>query len=372
MNNRESPKIKFSHKFHVKDSGLSCTDCHASAPTSKMASDNLAAQHENCQTCHADQVEKTCTFCHTSDNVDTYVFPMPEREVRFSHESHVTGQKVECQTCHKDVEASEKLEDVRIPAMTTCTTCHNETKASNACETCHTNFASLRPREHDRTNFVSEHKRLARISDASCMNCHTQETCIDCHNGVGLTQTTRTGKDPVSPRFPRVEAIDRGQGMVLSKVHDLNFRFTHGMAATQKKQECQTCHREQVFCTTCHQAGGNVNQNAFKPATHSSPNWKTIGPGSGGGGHAQLARRDIESCASCHDVQGGDPTCLTCHMDSDGIKGTDPKTHTRSFMSDVNGQWHSDASYSCYLCHTDINARPNGTRGQKFCGYCHN
>ncbi len=369
----QKSSIKFSHKFHVKDSGISCADCHNSASTSKLSSDNLSAKHENCQSCHEEQVTNTCTYCHTSEDVGTYVFEQPGRELKFSHEFHIAEQKIECQTCHKDVEASEQLESVKLPAMATCNTCHNDLKVTNACETCHTNFASLRPREHDRTDFIKEHKRIARVNDSKCMNCHTQETCQDCHNGVGLTGTQKSGKDLVSPRAPRLTAIDRGQGMFLAKVHDLNFRFTHGLAAQQKKQECQSCHKEQIFCATCHAAGGNVNQAAFKPLSHSKQFgiFVTVGVGSGGGGHATLARRDIESCASCHDVQGGDPTCLTCHTDSDGLKGTDPKTHTRGFMADVNGEWHSDPGSSCFMCHNDVNARPSGTRGQKFCGYCH-
>ena len=367
-------KIKFSHKFHVKETGISCTDCHGAAPTSKLASDKLFAKHENCQSCHEEQVEKNCNFCHIGEDPLSYVSEKQVRELRFSHETHVGGEKLECQTCHTDVETSEQLETLRIPEMATCNTCHNDVKATNSCETCHTNLAALRPREHDRTNFVKEHKRIARISDSKCMSCHTQETCIDCHNGAGLTGTEKSGKDLISPRSPRITAIDRGQGMSLTKVHDLNWRFTHGLAAQQKKQDCQTCHKEQVFCATCHAAGGNVNQSAFKPLTHSKQfgTFVTIGVGSGGGGHATLARRDIESCASCHDVQGGDPICLTCHTDSDGLKGTDPRTHARGFMEGVNGEWHSDPGSSCFMCHNDANARPSGTKGQRFCGYCHN
>ena len=68
----------------------------------------------------------------------------------------------------------------------------------------------------------------------------------------------------------------------------------------------------------------------------SNPDFTTIGVGTGGGEHATLARRDIERCISCHDVQGADPTCITCHLDSDGIKGTNPKTHPAGFMKGEN------------------------------------
>jgi len=86
-----------------------------------------------------------------------------------------------------------------------------------------------------------------------------------------------------------------------------------------------------------------------------------------------LARRDIENCSSCHDVQGADQNCILCHVDNDGVKGTNPKTHARNFGRDFDkGDWHSDRGSVCYSCHTDANARPGGIKGVGFCGYCHN
>jgi hypothetical protein len=159
--------------------------------------------------------------------------------------------------------------------------------------------------------------------------------------------------------------------MRLTKVHDLNFKFTHGIAAKGKALECQTCHSNEQFCSTCHEAGGNVNQGVFKPASHTTAGFVTLGVGSGGGEHARLAKRDIESCAGCHSTEGTDAVCITCHTDVDGIKGTDPKTHDRGFQSNNHGVWHTDPGANCYMCHTDVNARPSGIKGQKFCGYCH-
>ena len=117
-----------------------------------------------------------------------------------------------------------------------------------------------------------------------------------------------------------------------------------------------------------------MNQDAFKPASHSQAGFLPIAPhavGSGGGEHARLARRDIEACAACHGSEGADPVCITCHNDPDGIKGNDPRTHDPGFMSGNHGSWHDDPGATCYMCHTDSNARPGGVRGQKFCGYCH-
>jgi hypothetical protein len=105
------------------------------------------------------------------------------------------------------------------------------------------------------------------------------------------------------------------------------------------------------------------------PASHLLPDFTTIGVGSGGGQHAILAKREIESCVSCHDIQGGDPTCIVCHLDSDGIRGTNPKTHSSNFMRDVDGDWHETKSSVCYNCHTSAITATQQSDG--FCNYCH-
>lgn len=364
--------IKFSHAYHIKEVGVACVDCHDAAPTSRLSADNLLSKKANCESCHEEQLANNCTFCHTSDNPETYVaFLSPIRELRFNHDLHVNGQSMQCETCHTGMDQMTLATEKSLPPMATCNTCHNDLAASNACETCHTDFAALRPAGHDRTTFVTEHKFLARMQDATCMSCHTEESCQDCHSNPDLVQTGLEKRDLVSPRATRITANDRAQGMVLKKVHDLNFRFTHGVVASAKAGECATCHSTEQFCSTCHMAGGNITQAQFRPLTHQQPNFTTLGFGSGGGLHATLARRDIESCASCHDAQGADPTCITCHMDSDGLKNTDPRTHSRGFMRDVKGDWHSDPGSSCYVCHSDGNARVGGVSGIGFCGYCH-
>ncbi len=365
-------QVKFSHQFHVAEAGIACADCHGEASKSTKASDNLLAKMEACRSCHDDQMKSNCTYCHVSADTTTYTATAnPVRALIFSHKQHAVDQKVSCETCHQVLDKADAPTGTLVPPMSTCNTCHNDVKATNACEKCHTDLAALRPQDHNSTDFVHEHKRLARLSDAKCGSCHTQESCVDCHNGVDVIKVDVPGKDLMSPHSPRLTAIDRGQGMVLSKVHDLNFKFTHGIAAKAKTLECQTCHDDSKFCSTCHAAGGDVNQASFKPASHSVPGFTTVGVGSGGGEHARLARRDIESCAACHNNEGADPVCITCHTDLDGIKGTDPKTHDPGFMMDTHGNWHSDPGAVCYMCHIDANAHPGGIKGQMFCGYCH-
>jgi hypothetical protein len=153
-------------------------------------------------------------------------------------------------------------------------------------------------------------------------------------------------------------------------VHNLNYLYTHGLDANQKSFECKTCHDPVDFCASCHQNGGNL-VTGIAPKSHLQPQFTTVGVNSGGGLHASLAKRDIESCESCHSIEGGDPTCVKCHYDNNGVKGTHPRTHENGFMSSERGIWHNTKGAVCFTCHTDPNARPDGKAGIGFCGYCH-
>ncbi len=366
-----SPALRFSHRLHTEDMGMACTDCHGAVQESTLATDVFRPDHTTCESCHEAQLNEDCTTCHVSDPLD-YVVPVREdRGLVFSHASHLE-MGAECETCHGNVGSLEEAMPVPLPAMATCNTCHNAVDAPNTCESCHLNLALLRPEEHNMTDFLRQHRQVALRADANCSSCHTEETCQECHNGSELIGVTVPGSDLQVPSGPREFAIARGQGQNKLKVHDAGFRFTHGVAAQQKTMECQTCHESQEFCSTCHLAGGNINQGAFRPFSHSRPNFATVGVGSGGGLHAREARRDIESCASCHDVQAADPTCVLCHVDNDGIRGTNPRTHEPGFMRGEKGDWHEDQGANCYICHVDPNARPGGVKSLTFCGYCHN
>ena len=369
--NGDSQKLKFSHAFHVGEAGIACEDCHKAAKTSTLSSDNLHSTHENCISCHEDQVKNTCGYCHVHPDSIEPAKPR-EQKITFSHAKHVAMQGVECKTCHTGMEQATLATPANMPAMATCTSCHNDAKATKACEACHTSFTNLVPPDHLVADFKKDHKKLTRLGalDVSCSTCHTQTFCADCHGGAALIQIGKGGlmTEP-SPRSS--SPTDGPQQMNLQMVHSMNYKFTHGIDAKDKSADCYSCHSSQTFCAPCHNTGDNVSSKAFKPAWHLGAGFTTLGVGSGGGRHAEMARRDIESCASCHDTQGGDPTCITCHMDADGIRGTDPKTHPAGFMRSEHGPWHTNPGAVCYNCHTDYNAHPGGTKGRNFCGYCH-
>lgn len=367
--NDDAQRIKFSHAFHVGEAGVPCDSCHA-ARVSKFASDNLRSTHANCTTCHEEQINNTCDYCHkVPDSIE--LAPAPARDINFSHEQHLTMKDVDCQTCHMGLDKVDYATAKNMPTMATCNSCHNNVKATNACENCHTGFVNLIPSDHLVASFKKDHKKMTRIGalDVSCATCHEQNFCADCHAGPGLVQFGKG--DLMSDPSPRGSTSDSPKQMALQMVHSLNYRFTHGMDAKSKAADCYSCHSAQNFCAECHTTGGNITGRAFKPAWHLGAGFTTLGVGSGGGRHAEFAKRDIESCVSCHDAQGSDPTCITCHSDADGIRGTDPKTHPAGFMRGEHGSWHTDTGATCYNCHTDFNAHPGGVKGRNFCGYCH-
>jgi hypothetical protein len=282
------PQVKFNHRFHVAEAGLECSACHGAAAKSRSASDNLHPAHEQCQSCHEEQITSACGYCHTNPDL-------------------------KCQTCHEGIAQDTSAAAERLPAMAVCATCHNNVRAANRCEKCHTNLAQLLPNDHLRSDFRRVHGEEIRVGamTVECATCHTESFCQECHGPVDLKAFSRKGLD-ADPR-PRTSPKDQSAQTVLQRVHDLNYRLTHGVDARARQSECASCHDTREFCVECHQAGGNINQSKFKPASHSLPGFTTFGKGSGGGVHAREAERDMESCVGCHDVPGQDPICLTCH-----------------------------------------------------------
>ena len=362
--------IKFSHKFHKEITD--CASCHTAVAESTSLTTRLLPEKAVCATCHDVEDEKNCTQCHYTDKFEPLL--QKKASMIFNHKFHLTDQKLQCESCHKglsDVDYSFESPSFK-PAMTVCSDCHNNnTVATNNCESCHISTVELVPQDHKQVSFLKNHKFAASKEDSQCQMCHTNTFCESCHVSTTMITEKNNEHDFYTPYSPH-KFIDNTKQQNLTRVHDLNYIYTHGIDLKGKTTECQTCHQTESFCAECHDSKArDFNLAGNVPTTHRDPNFVTIGVGTGGGKHAILAKRDIEECSSCHDIQGADQNCIMCHVDNDGIKGTNPKTHQRSFRSDLEGDWHTDRGSVCYSCHTDANARPDGTKGIGFCGYCH-
>ncbi|GAB4299112.1 MAG: hypothetical protein Kow0098_25270 [Ignavibacteriaceae bacterium] len=361
-------RIIFSHSLHSEL--IDCASCHMRVEESTSLKDDLLPDHESCSSCHNVDNDEECSTCHPDDTYEPLI--QKESDLIFNHKTHLTDQKLECFTCHSGFEKIDYSWQAEHPnpVMETCYLCHNDkTVASNACESCHISVAGLIPQTHKSADFMDTHKFAAVSMDANCVMCHDNSSCQECHVSTTIITESNTADDFYQPYSPS-NYTDGIRQQQISRVHELNYRFTHGIDAKGRTSECQSCHQTETFCSSCHSSEErDFAMTGILPASHLNPNFTTIGVGTGGGEHSVLARRDLESCVSCHDVQGADPTCITCHLDSDGIKGTNPKTHSAGFMRDEKGDWHDTEASVCYNCHT--NASPSTPPGISFCGYCH-
>ena len=363
--------IKFSHSFHLENATDKCEDCHTKVAGSTTLGENLLPVMDDCAQCHDTEDDNNCSQCHYEDVYEPLVTKKPG--VFFNHKFHIEKENAGCADCHKGIEKVDYAFESKnyLPPMSKCNNCHNnESVATNACESCHLSTANLLPETHKTADFVVTHKFDAEAPDANCSMCHTDNSCEDCHVATSKITEDNSRTNFYAPYSPH-NFTDGLKQQKIERVHGLNYIFTHGIDAQSGATECRTCHNTQTFCVACHNSEeGDFSAGGIAPASHRQPNFTTIGVGTGGGAHAVLARRDIESCVACHDVEGGDPVCIMCHIDNDGIKGTNPKTHAAGFMHDVYGDWHESDGSVCYTCHTTASAS-TGVAGVGFCGYCH-
>ncbi|MFC1563452.1 cytochrome c3 family protein [candidate division KSB1 bacterium] len=358
--------IKFSHQNHIDNIGADCTSCHTGIEESSEASDNNLAHKEDCFTCHdGDAAPDDCELCHyDADNAVN--FPNPVREVMFSHKNHferIGEVDAACEQCHPGLGSVDYSTPENMPDMNTCVECHNNSDAGRYCESCHTKLETLRPKSHF-VNWFQRHDDAVRSTSEDCALCHSFNYCQECHDGAALSGVTGQVGDSYSSYAPQSWGVNN---MVLTRNHDLNYRYTHALEAKSKLENCQLCHDNETFCVDCHDTF--MGDGTGKPSWHGGANWGALAlaRGSGGGRHAQMAKRDISVCASCHDANGDDPVCLACHMDRAPGKNNDLRTHTKNLYRGVQGPWHNDKSYVCFTCH--INAEPQNPVG--FCSYCH-
>ena len=303
--------LKFSHQKHAAEE-IDCGDCHEGIEESKgLASSRHIPTKETCQGCH-DEVEdkKACGKCHLGDDRKVSL-RRPERKLRFSHAAHAGRDKAGCKGCHADAALSTVPGQNLVPDMASCANrCHKADLEQQRCGKCHVDLERfpIKPVAalgHS-GDFIKRHGPLAK-DPARCATCHDQTQCADCHG--------RTAAMPLSIKFP--ERVDA------RFIHRGDYVARHGRDAKRDTTTCRKCHGA-PHCTSCHEDQGlsKTAGAAVKSATH-GPQWMTPGTA---GFHGRKARREINTCASCHD-RGTASNCVTCHKV--GALGGSP--HPRRF-----------------------------------------
>ncbi|MBT3342428.1 MAG: cytochrome c3 family protein [Gemmatimonadetes bacterium] len=349
---RVAAQPPFPHQYHVEEEGIECADCHEGVEESRAASDHLLPEPDMCLDCHEEGDVR----------LD---YPVAERSIYFDHARHTQELELECTTCHTGLFDEAVRSTGYLPVMDDCMACHNGGAAPRDCESCHVeDRAVLQPDTHT-ADWAELHGPEASFADASCVPCHAVTDCEDCHAGGQLSELADLGAARQSPFAP---LLDGSAVNAINAVHGLNFRYLHGIEARGKSSDCLTCHEIDTgdFCAECHNPAGDEG---LRPIWHGGADWGALAGaiGSGGGRHAEMARRDMENCAVCHDARGDDPTCLQCHIDRTPGLGNDPSTHSRDFADEIGeGDFHDDDTAVCYTCHVAA-----AQAGDQFCGYCH-
>ncbi|MDH3937015.1 MAG: hypothetical protein OEV68_06755, partial [candidate division Zixibacteria bacterium] len=78
----------------------------------------------------------TCGIVWAAGIVPEARLVVPESDLLFSHDLHVTDQEIECADCHIDIESSQQAGDKNLPTMDECSACHDVEDEEN-CYQCH-------------------------------------------------------------------------------------------------------------------------------------------------------------------------------------------------------------------------------------------
>ena len=328
MNGGGGLQINPNHAGHIK-AGLDCLTCHeAIFDVTALGQPGVFPKEAKCLTCH--QKEKDagkCNMCHLREKPG----PLVRREptLIFNHAKHLEKDD-KCEVCHLVLPAVGQTEKP-LPPMSTCLGCHvhQEQFDNGQCAVCHkdlTKFA-LKPITFfsHRGNFTTAHPSVARSVSASCATCHEQRFCADCH----AARTVPMRLEEIIP-----ERVDR------NFIHWGDYITRHSVEARANPAACQKCHPTS-FCEDCHKKQ-RLTPDATNPLNPHPAGWLTPGSPSF---HGTEARRDIVSCAACHD-QGAASNCVTCHRV--GGPGGDPHPPgftTKHPPSDIN------RNPMCLTCH---------------------
>ncbi len=296
--------IRMPHQKH-RAADVDCEVCHARVVSSTSLEGRLLPQEQTCLKCHADwKLAGRCGACHLTEELRTW--PEVERRVRFSHQGHLPLVEGDCARCH--LELPEPGTPARVSApMGACLSCHEHQRQYDEarCSGCHVDLTRLplRPLAYfsHQGDYLREHRLPARTSPETCAQCHQSAFCADCH--------ARTAATPVELKLP--ERVDR------RLVHRNDFLGRHALEAQADPALCQRCHGP-ASCERCHRQAGVSPASAGPRASH-PPGWQAQ--------HGAAARRDIVSCAACHD-RGAASSCVGCHR----VGGPGGSPHPPSFV----------------------------------------
>lgn len=191
--------IFYSHKVHAGVNQISCLYCHSFATTGKHA--NIPSVNV-CMNCHMGinsysgsagklfredgtevdgtaEIQKLYDYAGWNPQTKTYtgkgkpiewtrIHNLPDH-VFFSHAQHTNAGKVQCQTCHGEIQKMDEVHQFAPLSMGWCINCHRTTKVQFA----DNGFYSIYEKFH---NDIKDHKidsvTVMMIGGTECQKCH--------------------------------------------------------------------------------------------------------------------------------------------------------------------------------------------------------
>ena len=326
LRTKSSPR-PFDHRAHVIKGELGCATCHAGI---EKAGDNDPVALPSAASCTAAGCHdkphdaRPCLDCHGLPYT-TEVRSEARQHLRFAHATHVPRLYGNCMRCHTEVARGETQIYARLG---TCLGCHEHQEQFRIrnCDACHVDLASeeTRPESHliHDGDFIREHGVRAQSSADLCRSCHQERFCASCHGVTTATLPARLAFDEPNRltmhragfRSRHSDEARAEPGTCVS-CHDDNMcrdchadndiaagdgpRLSphpagwagmpgqgndHGPAARRDPLNCASCHggAGEALCVSCHKVGG-VGGNPHPPG------WKS-----------RRSKRTDVPCVLCH------------------------------------------------------------------------
>ncbi len=203
QNYQPEQPIYYSHKVHAGANQISCLYCHGGATEGKHA--NIPSVN-TCMNCHmtineytgdpltkenGDIIDGTAEikrlYEYAGWNPDTRQYTNPGKPVEwikihslpdhvyFNHSQHVVAGKVQCQTCHGEIQKMDEVYQFSDLSMGWCVNCHRETKVDflDSAGNKGNKFYSMYERYHN--EIKSKQRDSITVSDIGgieCQKCH--------------------------------------------------------------------------------------------------------------------------------------------------------------------------------------------------------
>jgi hypothetical protein len=342
--------LRFSHQAHL-GRGLDCEQCHTQVAHSRRSADDNIPRGSTCDGCHGKQHPRPpgepakCQTCHTrvDEGRVTAAVDVPAPHLKFNHEMHLT-KGATCTTCHGDMTKVRLGTVLQLPSEETCLDCHDGVKATQRCGACH-------PQKPDGTLMTRPGGARAVVPllprDDLWGAAHDLSFVED-HVGIA-----KANPGLCDNCHEKDFCQDCHNGALRPmRIHSGDYLTTHALDARARTQDCQSCHRFQTDCRACHERLGMGTGEGTKFGVGSGLRFHPdgwAGPPGMPQGHSFPAQRNIGACASCHD----EDSCLSCHATTGAARpGLDVSPHGRDFASSARCDSLARTSRrACLKCH---------------------